>query len=151
MMRNYLSIRLLLTIIPFVLIGCKEGEEYLNYGTKDMPSPRLIVRGKVTNAADEPLQGIYVSIFDVREATEPDILTYNYAITGLVGKYSIIRYRGRECPTVITVVATDSTGIYEEQLVTAPVTYDYIQTSSGKMPHDAFVTADFVLSQQNSQ
>lgn len=151
MMRNYLSIRLLLTIIPFVLIGCKEGEEYLNYGTKDMPSPRLIVRGKVTNTADEPLQGIYVSIFDVREATEPDILTYNYAITDSVGEYAIIRYRGRECPTVITVVATDSIGIYEEQLVSVPVTYDSIQTSSGKLPHNAFVTADFVLSQQNSQ
>lgn len=150
-MRNNLSIRLLLTIIPFVLIGCMPNGKYLDYETPNMPSPRLIVRGKVTNTADEPLQGIYVSIFDVREAMEPDILTYNYAITDSVGKYAIIRYRGRECPTVITVVATDSTGIYEEQLVSVSVTYDSIQTSSGKLPHNAFVTADFILSQQNSQ
>ncbi len=150
-MRNNLSIRLLLTIIPFVLIGCMPNGKYLDYETPNMASPRLIVRGKVTNTADEPLQGIYVSVFGVREATESDILTYNYAITDSVGKYAIIRYRGRECPTVITVVATDSTGIYEEQLVSVPVTYDSIQTSSGKLPHNAFVTADFVLSQQNSQ
>ena len=112
--------------------------------------PRMIISGKVTNTSSEPLEGIYVAVFGVREPEEKDIITYNYAITDTAGQYTIIRYRGRELPTEVTVVATDSTGVYQEQVIFAPVTYDKEYRYSNE-PYNAFVNADFVLSQQNSQ
>lgn len=152
MIRNNLSIRLLLTIIPFVLIGCMSKEGYpVEYDPDSLGMPRLVVSGTVVDTANTPLPDIYVSIFGVREPGETDIITYNYAVTDSVGQYTIIRYRGRELPMEVTVVATDSTGVYQQQLLFAPVTYDTIQTNNGNIPYNAYVTADFVLSQQNSQ
>lgn len=137
----------LLIVLASVLIGCSKydtmeppnGEEYPT-GT-----PRLVVKGTVTNTADEPLQGIYVAIYGVREEGEPDVLSYNYALTDSVGRYTIVRYRGREIPAELTVVATDSAGIYQEQIRFATVSSDSIDTRTGKQPYNAFVTADFVL------
>ena len=142
----------ILTVLFLGLTGCSNGR-YDLYPPEDPTggqkgTPRLVVSGTVTNAEAEPLQGIYVAIFGVREPGEPDVLSYNYALTDSAGKYAIVRYRGREIPTEVTVVATDSTGLYEEQLLFATVTYDSIKTSSGKQPYNAFVTADFVLSLQ---
>ena len=111
-------------------------------------SPRLVVSGHVTDTANQPLRGIAVSVFGVREAQEPDILSYNYALTDSAGRYTIVRYRGRELPVEVTVVATDSAGLYQEQSRICQVSYDSIQTgysSSSKSPYNAFVTADFVL------
>ena len=111
-------------------------------------SPRLVVSGHVTDTANQPLPGIAVSVFGVREAQEPDILSYNYALTDSAGRYTIVRYRGRELPVEVTVVATDSAGLYQEQSRICQVSYDSIQTgysSSSKSPYNAFVTADFVL------
>lgn len=108
-------------------------------------SPRLIVTGTVTNSADQPLSGIYVAVPSVREPKEPDILTYNYSITDSLGQYTVIRYRGREVPTEITVIATDSTGLYPEQYIFAPVTYDSAYVEKQKIPFNGYVTADFKL------
>ena len=108
-------------------------------------SPRLIVSGTVTNTADQPLGGIYVSLPGVREPNEPDILTYNYSITDSLGRYTIIRYRGREVPTEITVVATDSTGLYPQQYIFAPVTYDYALVKNQKIPYNGYATVNFEL------
>lgn len=140
-----------LTVLSMTLIGCKA--EYTVGGEPEdwngqTGAPRLLVNGTVTNTADEPLQGIYVAIFGIREPNEPDLLSYNYAITDSAGRYTIVRYRGRELPTEVTVVATDSTGVYEEQYLFATVTYDTIDTPSGKQAYNAFVTADFVLAPQ---
>ena len=141
----------LLTVLFPALIGCNV-ETHGGWGLEDWNnqngSPRLVVKGKVTNIVGEPLQGIAVSVFGVREPDEPDVLSYNYALTNSAGNYTIVRYRGRELPTEVTVVATDSTGIYEKQLLFATVTYDSIQTPSGKQPYNAFVNADFSLSLQ---
>ena len=109
-------------------------------------SPRLIINGLVTNTAGDPLEGIYVAVLNVREENEPDILTYNYSITDSVGQYTIIRYRGREYPAEITVVATDSTGTYPEQYRFAPVTYDTIYDDRGvKTPFNGYATINFKL------
>lgn len=108
-------------------------------------SPRLIVSGTVTNTADQPLSGIYVALPGVREPNEPAILTYNYSITDSLGQYTIIRYRGREVPTEITVVATDSTGLYPEQYIFAPVTYDSAYVGKDKIPYNGYATANFEL------
>ena len=108
-------------------------------------SPRLIVNGTVTNTADQPLSGIYIALPGVREPNEPDILTYNYSITDSLGRYTIIRYRGREVPTEITVVATDSTGLYPEQYIFAPVTYDSAYIGKDKIPYNGYATVNFKL------
>ncbi len=136
-----------LTVLSITLIGCKANaptDWHEDWGGQT-GAPRLLVNGTVTNTADEPLQDIYVAIFGVREPGENDMLSYNYAITDSVGNYTIVRYRGRELPTEVTVIATDSTGVYQEQLLFATLTYDSISTPSGKQPFNAFVTVDFVL------
>ena len=109
-------------------------------------APRLIIHGTVSNTGDETLPGIYVSVFGVREANEPDILWYNYAITDSLGKYTIIRYRGRETPVEVTVVATDSTDVYQEQVLFVPVKYDYYTLYTGEQQnYNGYVNADFTL------
>lgn len=108
-------------------------------------SPRLIVNGTVTNTADQPLSGIYIALPSVREPNEPEILTYNYSVTDSLGRYTIIRYRGREVPTEITVVATDSTGLYPEQYIFAPVTYDSAYIGKDKIPYNGYATVNFKL------
>ena len=145
-MKKYLFI-IVLTLICFSSVGCSKRDTY-----EPIPPglPRMIISGTVTNTSSEPLEGIHVSVFGVREPDEIDIITYNYAITDTAGQYTIIRYRGREMPTEVTVVATDSTGVYQEQVIFAPVTYD-TEYRYGNEPYNAFVNADFVLSQQNSQ
>ena len=140
----------LLIVLASVLIGCSKYDAippgYPNDGWSDFGgTPRLVVKGTVTNTADEPLQGMYVAIYGVREEGEPDVLSYNYARTDSVGRYTIVRYRGREIPAEVTVVATDSAGIYQEQIRFATVSSDSIDTRTGKQPYNAFVTADFVL------
>lgn len=108
-------------------------------------SPRLIVNGMVTNTFDRPLGGIYVALPGVRQPDEPDILTYNYSITDSLGRYTIIRYRGRDVPVEITVVATDSTGLYPEQYIFAPVTYDSVYVEKDKIPFNGYATVNFKL------
>ena len=141
-MKKHLFI-ILLTLICFSSVGCSKRD---TYEPIPLGLPRMIISGKVTNTSSEPLPGIYVAVFGVREPEEKDIITYNYAITDTAGQYTIIRYRGREMPTEVTVVATDSTGVYQEQVIFAPVTYDKEYRYSNE-PYNAFVNADFVLSQ----
>lgn len=119
--------------------------EWSNDPSSGASTPRLVIRGMVHNEQGEALAGIYVSEISVREANEPDILSYNYAVTDTAGHYTIIRYRGRELPAEVTVVATDSTGVYREAVLFAPVLYDSMETRNGKEPHNGFVTADFIL------
>lgn len=146
-MKKHLFI-IVLTLICFSSVGCSKND--FSVGPTPLGLQRMIISGKVTNTSSKPLQGIHVAVFGVREPEEKDIITYNYAITDTAGQYTIIRYRGREMPTEVTVVATDSTGVYEEQVIFAPVTYDK-EYQYGYEPYNAFVNADFVLSQQNSQ
>ena len=141
-MKKHLFI-IVLTLICFSSVGCSKRD---TYEPIPLGLPRMIISGKVTNTSSEPLPGIYVAVFGVREPEEKDIITYNYAITDTAGQYTIIRYRGREMPTEVTVVATDSTGVYQEQVIFAPVTYDKEYRYSNE-PYNAFVNADFVLSQ----
>ena len=111
--------------------------------------PRLVISGQITNTDNEVLPGIYVSVFGVRQEQEADIITYNYAVSDSLGKYTIIRYRGRELPAELALVATDSTGLYQEQLRICEISYDsmYVKYENRKIPYNGFVTADFVLSQ----
>jgi len=135
----------------FVWTGCSK--EAAGYPVDPSPDnlPRLVIRGTVTNTDDEPLQGIYVAVYGVREEIEQELLTYNYAITDAAGKYTIIRYRGHDVPADMTVVATDPAGVYQEQLQIVPIQYDTLKTYRGQEPYNGYVTADFVLSHVNSQ
>lgn len=109
----------------------------------DMETARLVVSGVVTYADGSKASGIKVSIYGVRAETEfADMNTYNYAITDQKGEYTIIRYRGRECPTEVVVVASDPNNIYAEQTIFAPITYDSTPTGD---KFNGFATANFVM------
>ena len=110
----------------------------------DIETARLVVSGVVTYADGSKASGIRVSIYGVRAETEADMNTYNYAITDTKGEYTIIRYRGRECPTEVVVVASDPTNVYAEQTIFAPIHYDHL---NGK-EHNGYATADFLLGKE---
>jgi len=148
-MKRNLYILFLLTAFCTAFIGCslKEGIDPI-YPPFDDAGPRLVISGTVTDTAGRGLPGISVAVYGVREANEPDILSYNCAVTDSVGRYMIIRYRGREMPVEVSVVATDPLDIYEEQVLFVPVTYDFVQDplhQSEEVPYNGFVTADFVM------
>lgn len=115
-----------------------------NVDHADIETARLVVSGVVTYADGSKASGIRVSIYGVREETEADMNTYNYAITDTKGEYTIIRYRGRECPTEVVVVASDPTNVYAEQTIFAPIHYDHL---NGK-EHNGYATADFLLGKE---
>lgn len=154
MKKNRLIVILLIAIL-IVCVGCanKNSSDPRSGYWFDPPTsfgaPRLVINGQITNTANEALPGIYVSVFGVRQPMEADIITYNYAVSDSLGKYTIIRYRGRELPAELTLVATDSTGMYQEQLQICEITYDtvFVENEGQKIPYNGFVTADFVLSQ----
>lgn len=109
----------------------------------DIATARLVVSGVVTYADGSKANGIKVSIYGVRAETEfADMNTYNYAITDQKGEYTIIRYRGRECPTEVVVVASDPTNVYAEQTLFAPITYNSSPTQD---KFNGFATANFVM------
>ena len=142
-MKKYLSIYIAL-LFGFLFSGCMVNRESMEPAEG---APRLIISGKVCDVNNAALQGMYVAVYGVREPNEPDILTYNYAITDSVGQYTIIRYRGREIPSEVTVVVTDSTGMYESQTQFASFTYDTAWSSITRQeePHNGVAHADFVL------
>lgn len=112
-------------------------------GYADIETARLVVSGVVTYADGSKANGIKVSIYGVRAETEfADMNTYNYAITDKKGEYTIIRYRGRECPTEVVVVASDPNNVYAEQTIFAPITYDSSPTQD---KFNGFATANFVM------
>lgn len=109
----------------------------------DIETARLVVSGVVTYADGSKANGIKVSIYGVRAETEfADMNTYNYAITDQKGEYTIIRYRGRECPKEVVVVASDPNNVYAEQTIFAPITYDSTPTED---KFNGFATANFVM------
>lgn len=112
-------------------------------GYADIETARLVVSGVVTYTDGSKASGIKVSIYGVREETEfTDMNTYNYAITDQKGEYTIIRYRGRECPTEVVVVASDPNNIYAEQTIFAPITYD---STPMEDKFNGFATANFIM------
>ena len=111
-------------------------------GYADIKTARLVVSGVVTYADGSKASGIKVSIYGVRAETEADMNTYNYAITDQKGEYTIIRYRGRECPKEVVVVASDPTNVYAEQTIFAPITYNSSPTQD---KFNGFATANFVM------
>lgn len=114
-----------------------------NVDYADIATARLVVSGVVTYADGSKANGIKVSIYGVRAETEfADMNTYNYAITDQKGEYTIIRYRGRECPTEVVVVASDPTNLYAEQTIFAPITYNSSPTQD---KFNGFATANFVM------
>ena len=142
-----------LIAICLVFIGCSKMAEWQPSMDPDpyySASSRLIIQGVVSDSKGTGIPGIHVAVYDVREEDEPDILTYNYAITDSTGKFTIIRYRGWETPEEVTVVATDPAGIYQEQILTVPVIYKPItepeshDSSSGQVIN-GYVTAEFSL------
>lgn len=116
-MKRY-YVHILVVLFGFLLTGCSNKSNLSPDGAwLDGNMPRLIVSGCVTDDAAQPLQGIRVDLYGVREETEPDVLSYNYAFTDSAGMYIICRYLGREVPNEVTVVATDPKERYNERTV----------------------------------
>ena len=137
-----------------MITGCAKGPEYPNGEClNNVPTtPRLVVQGVVTDTASQPLQGITVAVYGVREENEPDAFSYNYTFTDENGQYMIVRYAGRNMPTEVTLVATDSAGLYAEQTAFATIiTPSDSAIISGWYPYpdkNYHVVADFTLQQQ---
>ena len=55
------------------------------------------------------------------------------------------KYRGREMPKEVHVVATDTAGVYQTAARWTEVAYDYVNTYYGKQAFNGYVYADFVL------
>ena len=143
-----------LIALSLVLIGCSANKDSYpdNPGETNSSTPRLIVRGRVCNEQGDGLQGIYVRLeeyYDISNGytvlDEPDIATYNYAFTDDNGNYMIVRYRGRETPTLVYIEASDTKNVYQKQAQWAEVTYDYVNTYYGIQAFNGYVYADFVL------
>ena len=133
-MKRY-YVHILAVLFGCMLTGCAKNAGDLPGGADWLSGnlPRLIVSGCVTDEAAQPLQGIRIDIYGVREETEPDILSYNYALTDSAGMYIICRYLGREVPAEVTIVATDPQDQYSEQtLFEAPSepTQEFITSGS---------------------
>lgn len=129
-------------LIICTLSGCAKGgyESYNPPSYEFDGAPRLVIRGQVQNESDAALEGIHVAVYGVRAENEKDVPGYNFALTDTAGEYTIIRYRGREMPSSITVVATDLNDVYSAQDEDFEVRYDSVG--------NGFVTADFVLKAQ---
>ena len=155
-MKIHLFIIISLSVVLSLCISCRnkgdsaEIDDPSWYNEADASGlPRLVISGQINNTNHEALSGIYVSVFGVRQEMETNIITYNYAVSDSLGQYLIIRYRGRELPAEVTLVATDSTGLYQEQLRVCEIIYDsvFIEREGRNIPYNGYVTADFVLSQ----
>lgn len=143
-----------LIALSLVLIGCSVNKDsYPNDPDETNSStPRLIVRGRVCNEQGEGLPGVYVRMIEFLLANgdtvvlvEPDVPSYNYAYTDANGNYTFVRYRGREMPKEVHVVATDTAGVYQTAARWTEVAYDYVNTDYGKQAFNGYVYADFVL------
>ena len=136
-------------ILCLGFIGCSTGFpndlSYFVSAEDGASSPRLVIRGTVSNEEGKVLADIRVSETNVKALNEQDTYTYNYATTDKAGAYTIIRYRGRELPTEVCVVASDSTGVYKTDTKWVNIEYDSIMAKNGKEPYNGFATADFVL------
>lgn len=115
-MKRFSKIIVILSL-GWLLIGCAAKDWQPGDPLAYTNAERLIVKGCVTNEAAQPLQGIRVDVYGVREAKEPDLVNYNYAITDSAGNYTIVRYMGREMPNEVTVEAIDPQNIYKPQAI----------------------------------
>ena len=137
-------------LLSVVLVGCSANKsdpgmnEFLGNGSG---LPRLIIRGTVTNTEGQPLPDISVDIFEtILDDAETAMLTYNCAVTDQYGKYTMIRYRGRELPEEMTIIATDPSDVYQRQEHDVTIVYDSVLSKNGNIPYNGYATADFVLS-----
>ena len=129
-----------LVLMTLIGNGCMSNNDMAYPPTVFEGAPRLVIHGSVADDEDHALEGIHVAVYGVRDENEKYLSGYNYALTDTAGEYSIIRYRGREMPSSITVVATDLNDVYSAQDADFEVRYDSVG--------NGFVTADFVLKAQ---
>ena len=101
-MRKNQYILFLLLVCLSALSACSSSD-HIGFNDPQSGAARLVILGSVSNTFGEALSGIQVSVDDIRQPQETDMFTYNYAITDSTGHYTIIRYRGRELPTQLTV------------------------------------------------
>ncbi|MBQ9296265.1 MAG: hypothetical protein IJ204_03630 [Paludibacteraceae bacterium] len=142
-MKKYLLIQSLLCMVACVFVACAKTDAYYSEEQPD-GLPRLVVSGVVKNTEQTPLAGVKITL----ETDDPQpMASYNFALTDTAGRYTIIRYRGKDFPVSVSLTAEDPQGVYESQTLVAPVTYDSVRVNRPRamVPYNAFVTADFII------
>ena len=109
---------------------------------------RLIVKGHILDENSQPVEGIRVDLYGVREEDEPDVLSYNYTFSDSIGLFIMTRYVGRPKDRVLTIVASDPKNRYKEQVEYSEFRLSTIKFTnlSGGTQYIWNVTCDFVLS-----
>ena len=110
---------------------------------------RLIVKGQILDENSQPVEGIRVDLFGVREEDEPDVFSYNYTFSDSIGLFIMTRYVGRPKDRVLTIVASDPKNRYKEQVEYSEFRLSNKEFESFAGSGTAYiwdVTCDFVLS-----
>ena len=110
--------------------------------------PRLLVKGTVKNKNDEPVSGIRIEVYGVREKGEPDVLYYNYTFTDSIGQFIISRYLGRNVEQEVTVIASDPKMQYKEMVQFAPIERKTAVSVAESTSSIVEVVCDFVLEEE---
>ena len=154
MMKRFLTSTMLVCFL--LLTGCTNREP-------TMPEPsgssadysdfigniRLIVKGKILDENSQPVEGIRVDLYGVREEDEPDVFSYNYTFSDSIGLFIMTRYVGRPKDRVLTIVASDPKNRYKEQVEYrrfSSTTHSIVENLNGGTQYIWNVTCDFVLS-----
>ena len=109
---------------------------------------RLIVKGQILDENSQPIEGIRVDLYGIREEDEPDVFSYNYTFSDSTGLFIMTRYVGRPKDRVLTIVASDPKNRYKEQVEYSEFRLSTIKFTnlSGGTQYIWNVTCDFVLS-----
>jgi len=115
--------------------------------------PRLLIKGTVKNMNDEPVSGIRIEVYGVREKDEPDVLYYNYTFTDSIGQFIISRYLGRNMEQEVTVIASDPKMQYKEMVQFAPIKQQIVWDTYQEMGGESTsliveIICDFVLEEE---
>ena len=150
-MKNLVFRSVLVALCAIAIVGCKKKDEPT---TSCMPfAPYLSVDGVVTNEDGLPLDSIQITL-----QKEDAWWWSNRAIyTNEIGAYDYMEsthqkgvdyfYGTVDWPSEVTVIATDTTGVYETQIKTCPIveTMRYPEDTTLHMYIDGLATVNFVM------
>ena len=151
-MRNKVLKSVFIAICALSIISCDDK----NIESGDMPAPSYLeISGSITDEAGAPLSSISISMDTTNLPARRDWLKDPSSFSEKDGTYYIFSISGahlkaEEWPSIlseVTLIAEDTTGVYETQKKTVPVEVlvRYPEQSIWKDLVDGYVTADFVM------
>ncbi len=136
---------LTIAICAISLCGCKQTE-----GPTEIIVPHFIISGAITTEEGLPLEGIHVNVDTSNFALDLSLKRWQNT-KGLSGTDGLYRF-GYMCktntlrvewPSEVTLIATDTAGIYATQTKTFPI--EVLQTDAPKVTNGLVSDADFVM------